>query len=49
MKTGVNGLYLCVHICLYVYICYEFLKIIAFLMAILNVYGEVRMVTLDVI
>ena len=49
MKTGVNGLYLRIHLCLCVYIYYEFLKIIAFLMAALNVYGEVRMVMLDVI
>lgn len=43
MKTGVNGLYLRIHLCLCVYIYYEFLKIIAFLMAILNVYGEKKM------
>lgn len=49
MKTGVNALYLCIHMCLCVFIYYEFLKIIAFLMAILNVYGEVRMVMPDVI
>ena len=49
MKIGVDGLYLHGRVCLCVCVYYEFFRIVTFLMAILNVYGKMRTVMLDVI